>query len=204
MDEYENFAELNKVEREGVDFAVCVVRRPGASVVVVAPHGGRIEPGTSEVTRQIAGADLSLAIFEGTKRTGNGRLHITSTNFDEPRCLELVQCSDIVVAIHGEDSNEIAVFVGGRDKELGAKVRGALQTHGYDVRDPKKPSLQGLSIANICNRGRRGVGIQLELSYGLRKTFFESLKPKGRRKPTAELATFAGAVREGLRAVGAL
>jgi phage replication-related protein YjqB (UPF0714/DUF867 family) len=42
----------------------------------VAPHGGAIEPGTSEVAKQVADNDLSLFIFEGIKPKGNKRLHI--------------------------------------------------------------------------------------------------------------------------------
>jgi phage replication-related protein YjqB (UPF0714/DUF867 family) len=53
-------------------------------VAVIAPHGGGIEPGTSELATAIAGDDFSLYLFEGLKSAGNGELHITSTNFDEP------------------------------------------------------------------------------------------------------------------------
>lgn len=204
MDVYANFAELNAAEREGVDFCVRVVRRGNACTVILAPHGGGIEPGTSEVASKIADDDLSLAMFEGDKSTGNARLHITSTNFDEPRCLELVQAADYVVAIHGEASEEPLVFLGGKDTKLGAQIRIALESHGYNVKAHENQGLQGIATANICNRGRRGAGVQLELTVALRKTFFESLTVKGRRKPTYELSKFADAVREGLRAEGAL
>lgn len=203
MDEYSKFAELKEAEREGVDFCVCVLPREGASTVVLAPHGGGIEPGTSEVAARIAEDDLSLAIFAGKKSTDNARLHITSTNFDEPRILELVQASDSVLVIHGESSQEPVLFLGGRDTELGAQVRVALKRHGYKVETHKKPELQGVATANICNRGRRGGGVQLELSSGLRRLFFESLNAEGRKKTTDELAKFAAAVREGLRGGGA-
>ena len=73
MEIYAKFAELKDGERDGVDFRVCVVPREGASTVVVAPHGGGIEPGTSEVARMIAQDDLSLATFEGRKSSGNAR-----------------------------------------------------------------------------------------------------------------------------------
>ena len=204
MNVYAKFAELKEAEREGVDFCVCVVPRQGASTVVLAPHGGGIEPGTSEVARKIARDDLSLATFEGRKATGNARLHITSTNFDEPRCLELVQSAESVLAIHGEGSEEPVVFLGGRDMELGAHLRAALERHGYEVAAHQNNDLQGISIANICNRGRRKAGVQLELSSGLRKSLFKSLNAKGRKNPTDELATFAASVREGLRGGGAL
>jgi phage replication-related protein YjqB (UPF0714/DUF867 family) len=48
MDVYQNFAELGEAEREDLDFRIYVVRREGSSTVIVAPHGGAIESGTSE------------------------------------------------------------------------------------------------------------------------------------------------------------
>jgi phage replication-related protein YjqB (UPF0714/DUF867 family) len=202
MDVYRNFAELSETETEGLDFCVSAVKREGSNVVIVAPHGGAIEPGTSEVAKEVADNDLSLAIFEGIRLEGNKRLHITSTNFDEPRCVELVQVSHAVVAIHGEGSAGLSVFLGGKDKELGTQLQAALERYGYTVKTHGNPALQGLHDGNICNCGQSGAGVQLELSLGLRKTFFESLTEKGREKPTNEFARFVAAVREGLRTAG--
>jgi phage replication-related protein YjqB (UPF0714/DUF867 family) len=204
MDVYLNFADLSEAEREDIDFRIFAVKREGSNTVIVAPHGGAIEPGTSEVAKEIATNDLSLFIFEGIKPKGNKSLHITSTNFDEPRCVELVKESDTVVAIHGEGSTELSVFLGGRDDELGAQLRKVLERNGYDVKTHGKPDLHGLAAENICNCGRNGVGVQLELSSGLRQTFFQSLADKGRKKPTDEFVRFAAAVREGLHNAGRL
>lgn len=204
MDVYRNFAELSEAEREDLDFRISAVKRGGSSIVIVAPHGGKIEPGTSEVAKEVANNDLSLALFEGIKRKGNKHLHITSTNFDEPRCVELVQESDTVVAIHGEASKELSVFLGGRDHELCAQLKAILERYGFIVKTHGNPDLHGLATENICNRGRHGAGIQLELSSGLRQTFFQSLTDKGRKKPTDELFRFAAAVREGLHNAGRL
>lgn len=204
MDVYRNFVHLAETEREGVDFRVELVKREGATTVILAPHGGRIEPGTSEVARAIAGAELSLAVFEGTKPKGNACLHITSTNFDEPRCLELVQATNNVVAIHGEGSQEPVVYLGGRDSALGASIRRTLEKSGYRVELHDNPDLHGTAPANVCNRGTRKAGVQLELSKGLRLAFFESRTCEGRRRATSELKRFADAVREALRDLGAL
>ena len=204
MDMYQNFAELSKKEIEGIDFCISTVKREGSNIVIVAPHGGAIEPGTSEVAKEVASNDLSLAIFEGIKPKGNNRLHITSTNFDEPRCVELVKDSDAVIVIHGEGSAELSVFLGGKDKKLGVQVKAALERNGYAIKTHENSNLHGLNEANICNLGRQGVGVQLELSSGLRQTFFQSLTAKGRKKPTDELVKFAAAVREGLHTAGML
>lgn len=57
-DKYGSFAELEKNE---LPTAYRVVRIDRDSpVVVAAPHGGKIEPGTSDLARQIADDDLSL------------------------------------------------------------------------------------------------------------------------------------------------
>ena len=204
MDVYQNFAELSEVERVEIDFRISIVKREGSSTVIVAPHGGAIEPGTSEVAKEVASNDLSLFIFEGVKPKDNKRLHITSTNFDEPRCVELVQESDTVVAIHGEGSDELSVFLGGRDDELCVHLKAVLERYGYAVKTHGNPDLHGLNQANICNRGRHGIGVQLELSSGLRQTFFQSLTDKGRKKSTDELVRFAVAVRESLHTAGRL
>jgi len=102
---------------------------------VVAPHGGGIEPGTSEIADGIADEELSLDAFEGLKSNGNKDLHITSTRFDEPTCLILIGRSDVVVTIHGENSEADGegVFLGGLDDDLGPRVRTALDARGFDV-----------------------------------------------------------------------
>ena len=197
MDAYRSFEELCTSEKEGVDFRILIAKQKGSATVILAPHGGAIEPGTSEVAKAVAGADLSLALFEGIKpEGGNRRLHLTSTNFDEPRCVELVREADAVVAIHGEASQELSVFLGGRDHELGTQLKTALKRNGYVVEIHGNMDLHGLSVHNICNRGRSGAGVQLELSRGLRRTFFRALTDEGRKEPTDEFFRFTAAVRQ--------
>ena len=74
-DKYGSFDELRRAERDGVDFRIRVMRRE-ASVAIIAPHGGRIEPGTSELAEAIAGDDFSLYCFEGLGK----RPHAISTS----------------------------------------------------------------------------------------------------------------------------
>jgi phage replication-related protein YjqB (UPF0714/DUF867 family) len=197
MDAYRNFSELRRSEKQDVDYRILVVKRKGSGIVILAPHGGAIEPGTSEVAKAVAGDDLPLALFEGIRPAGgNRRLHLTSTNFDEPCCVELVRGADTVLSVHGEASAEPSVFLGGRDHKLGARLKTVLHRHGYAVKIHGNRELHGLSAKNICNRGRSGAGVQLELSKGLRRTFFRSLTAKGRKHPTDELFRFAAAVRQ--------
>ena len=75
---------------------------PETQKVITAIHGGGIEGGTSEVALAVAGyhpatfltATDALGLhdfwmFEGLLSSGNTRLHVTSTNYDEPIALEL-------------------------------------------------------------------------------------------------------------------
>lgn len=203
MDVYRSYAELSNTEIEGRDFSVSAIRRVGSHTVILAPHGGDIEPGTSEVAREVAQNDLSYYLFEGIKPEGNRRLHITSTHFDEPRGIRLVQASDTAIAIHGEASPEPAVYLGGRNIELGRHLEQALVKYGYHVKSHRNPGLRGLAADNICNRGRHGQGVQFELSRGLRQTFFRSLSASGRKKHTDELVRFAFAIRSGMKSLHA-
>src|SRR5690242_10019430 len=168
-DTYPDFASLERNETAGTDFRI-LVRRAAAAYAIVAPHGGGIEPGTSEIADGIAGEALSHYAFDGLKRQGNGRLHITSTRFDEPLCLQLIARTEVVVTVHGEhgEADGAVVFIGGRDIVRGAAIREALAAGGFDVRCHPDPDLQGLDPRNICNRGSSGGGVQLEVSRALR------------------------------------
>lgn len=196
MDRYESFEELCEHAVEGRDFRIRTASRPG-QVAVVAPHGGGIEPGTSELAEGIAGTALSFYAFEGTRPNDNRDLHITSTRFREVRCDDLVAASPLVITVHGEDSDDEAVFIGGLASEMLRAVGESLKAAGFSVQRHANPALQGESRDNICNRGARRQGVQLELSSGLRSTFFEGLTRRGRRKTTDRFAAFVEAVRSG-------
>ncbi|HYI97345.1 MAG TPA: poly-gamma-glutamate hydrolase family protein [Bryobacteraceae bacterium] len=196
-DKYPNFEALARDERAGIDFSI-QARSALPAFAIVAPHGGGIEPGTSEIADAIAAEDLSFYMFEGLKPAGNADLHITSTRFDEPLCLTLIRRSEIVLTIHGEESDtgDEIVFIGGLDDRLRRRVGTALRARDFITRKHPDPKLQGLEPENLCNRGRSGKGVQLELSLGARKRMFRSLTRKGRRFRTARFNAFVEAIRE--------
>ncbi|MCW9023075.1 MAG: poly-gamma-glutamate hydrolase family protein [Gammaproteobacteria bacterium] len=200
MDTYSNFAELYANESDKNSFRISVCKRDASLAAIIAPHGGGIEPGTSEIVLAIAADDLSYALFEGTKIKENRTLHITSTNFDEPQCCNLIQKHNYIIAIHGESSNKKIIYLGGRDNNLGGYIKSSLEANGFIVTKHHNPNLQGKSNSNICNSGLSGMGVQLELSNGLRKTFFKSLTAEGRSKPAETVYDFSRAIREGLYA----
>ena len=167
-DRYPDFGTLAANETEGVDFRIHVEARPHSPVAVIAPHGGSIERRTSAIARAIARDDFNLYLFEGLDADGSfDTLHITSHRFDEPSCLELVAVSDTVVAVHGCGGSAPRVMLGGRDRALAREFGSALAANGVDVAlsDHRYP---GTHSRNICNRGRAGRGVQIEMTDGLR------------------------------------
>lgn len=195
MGRYRSYEELTRREKEGRDFRIHL--RPGRSgVAVLAPHGGGIEPGTMEIAEAVAGADHTFYCFEGTKARGNAALHLPSERFDEPEGLGLVQAAEAVLAVHGCRGNEEKVYLGGLDRELRDKIKARLARAGFRVEDIRNPRLKGINDRNICNQGRTGRGVQLEVSEGLRKRLFASLSPSGRQEGTALFARLVSALRD--------
>ena len=169
-DRYANYTELSRNETENRDYRRVIVRNPLSNVAVIAPHGGFIEPGASEIARAIAGENFNLYLFEGIKPRRNFKdLHITSQHFDEPQCLGLLAECEIVIAIHGYITNDERVLVGGRDMSLRDKITLALRRMGLTAKSDGH-KYQALDKNNICNRGSCRRGVQLEISGVLRRS----------------------------------
>ncbi len=172
MDKYENFAALSQHEKHGVDFIIKSHPRH-SHWAIIAPHGGEIEFGTSELAEAIAGDSFSFYAFEGIKKENDFKdLHITSTNFDEPEGLKIVGSAHRVLTLHGERSSEEKIFLGGLDEKSIAHIKAALEYEKF-VTDIH-PKFQGRNTSNICNKGTLGIGVQLELSAGLRLKLLSS------------------------------
>lgn len=100
-DRYSSFTELAAVEREGIDYRICVTKRD-SKIVITAPHGGYIERGTSQIAAAIAASTFSVYCFEGlVPGRKHGDLHISSERFDEPRGIQLVESSEFAIGVHG-------------------------------------------------------------------------------------------------------
>jgi phage replication-related protein YjqB (UPF0714/DUF867 family) len=193
-DKYAGFVAL-KAAQMAKDFAIH--QREGTSgIAIIAPHGGGIEPGTLELADAIAEGDHGYYAFEGKKASGNYEdLHITSTNFDEPIGIRLVQNSQTAVAIHGCAGEDQVVYLGGRNSELQREIHDRLQEAGFEVGKHSNPSLQGLDSGSICNGGRDGSGVQLEIPEGLRSQMFNDLTRNGRSTRTPVFHRFVTAMR---------
>ena len=193
---YKSFAELSGSEREGISYRRRVKKRR-SGIAIIALHGGGIEPGTSEVAKAIANPIFSYYTFDGLRQEGNELLHIASTLFDEPKCLQLVNDSEIVVAIHGYAGQEKAIYVGGLHDELKTRLNNALLNAGFDAR-LAEINYAGAQVQNVCNRGRSGRGVQIEISVGLRRTMFKAFDRTGRKIPTEVFQKFVNSIHKEL------
>jgi len=194
-DKYVNYKQMSKNEQLNKDYRINW-RKGKTNSVIIAPHGGSIEPGTTEIADAVAGREHSFYSFVGIKPTGNSDLHITSTSFDELHGLNLVKKSTNVLALHGCGGDEEIVYLGGLDITLKEKIQNALARAGFKTGEHSNLKLLGINRYNICNQGKSGQGVQLELSARLRKEMFFSLKAKDRNKTTPLFDTFVLAIRK--------
>lgn len=166
---YSGYADLARAQVRGRDFEITIQRRTRSPVAVIAPHGGGIEDGTSEIARAIAGDDFNLYLFEGLRPSRNyAALHLTSHRFDEPECLDLVASCHYVLAVHGCDGHGDRALLGGLDVELRAELAEVLEGARISA-ESEGHRFPAVHPTNICNRGARGRGVQLELTHPLRR-----------------------------------
>jgi len=188
MASYTSFKELADRETEGQDYRIRIELRD-PRVLIMAPHGGTIEPTTAEIAEAIAGIDYSFYSFEGLK-TDSRMLHIESHLFDEPRALQAVQKADVVVTVHGQlNQKEEFVMVGGLNESLGSEITAQLKAASFQTRPPAE-GLMGNDPMNICNRGKSKQGVQLEVSRKVRDLL---------RHDRDHLKFFSDAVRKGIQ-----
>lgn len=189
MVSYQSYKELSEHEVEGQDYRIRIELRD-PRILIMAPHGGRIEPGTTEIAEAIAGMDYSFYSFEGLKAEGNSVLHIESHLFDEPHALQAVNQADITITVHGQlDQKDEFIMVGGLNADLCLEIERQLEAAGFQTRPPTE-GLQGADPKNICNRGRLKAGVQLETSRKVRDSL---------RTGKGQLQTFANAVRKAIQ-----
>jgi phage replication-related protein YjqB (UPF0714/DUF867 family) len=185
--------------------------------VILAPHGGGIEAGTSELCLAIAGnhpADLAPTppdgpvhdywMFEGLRAAGNGELHVTSTGCNDHVARALAAGSSNAVGLHGcttlqaelPDDTQ-AVLVGGRSTTFKSCLLTALTTAGLRAIDAASiPELNGDEPTNIANRTLLAAGAQLELTTPLRRAMFRINTRADRKATTLPLFwTFTTATR---------
>lgn len=194
MKKFRTYKDLAHVMRLGKDFAI-EVRMGKSGIAVMAPHGGGIEPGTGVIADAIAGSDHAYYAFKGIRATNNRQLHIPSIYFDEPQAMAMIRRCHTVITIHGCRRAGSEVYVGGRNSSLKKRVTAKLLQSGCRAEISTIAALKGQHHKNLCNRGTRGKGLQLEISSSLRHAMTAG-GSGNRRHPTPQLISFAQTVRQ--------
>ena len=177
---------------EGTDYEV-TVSNTGSPVTVLSIHGNGIETRTSDISAALANRygwnryDFLPRATSGCVGGDSTQLHITSTHFDDPRAVALVNVPK-AVAIHGYSISKGwlkgDICVGGLDGASRSIFRNYVlnSTWTGDGSYPLNPvdattatsgacfdtEIAGKSTANIVNRTSSGGGLQLELHNQLR------------------------------------
>jgi phage replication-related protein YjqB (UPF0714/DUF867 family) len=167
--------------------------------IIMAVHGGGIEKGTSEIALATAGyhpATLIPAVdghalrdfwlFEGLLPSGNGRLHVTASHYDDPIATELVRNARRCISLHGctdAQANE-KIQIGGRDHELRDIVLEALAAARIPAEITTNPVLDGDVPDNIANKTKIRGCVQLEMGTSYRASLFGT-DTRVQRKHTA-------------------
>ncbi|MFE5852021.1 poly-gamma-glutamate hydrolase family protein [Streptomyces sp. NPDC056500] len=199
-DLYPDYASLAAARTEGVEYTRTAVSPAGATWASIAIHGGGIEAGSGEMAREVAGTTMRHYEFKGLLPSGNQDLHITSSNFDEPMAVDIVDDSARTLSFHGYTGDEgiPITAIGGLDNEMVERVRDALVIRGFRVSDAPS-EIAGDHPNNICNRNLRSAGVQLEMSRAQRAAFFPNgdlsrpMRESGQR--TAAFYAYAAAVK---------
>jgi phage replication-related protein YjqB (UPF0714/DUF867 family) len=187
---------------------------------ILAPHGGGIEPGTSELCLAVAGyhpaslpqipaagVTYDYWMFEGLRDSGNPELHVTSTGCDDGVAVSLCAGSLNALALHGflprppdMSEDDQIVLAGGGNTVLAGYLLEGLCRAGFDARDAgQHGELNGDARCNIVNRTLLGMGAQLELSKPLRDAMFTEHTRSQRKHTTTQLFwTFAAVCRDAL------
>jgi phage replication-related protein YjqB (UPF0714/DUF867 family) len=187
---------------------------------ILAPHGGGIEPGTSELCLAVAGyhpaglpqipltgGTYDYWMLEGVRERGNAELHVTAVGCDDGVAVSLCAGSLNALALHGfqpgppdMSEDDQVVLVGGGNITLRGYLLDGLRAAGFDARDAgQHGELNGDAKCNIVNRTLLGMGAQLELSTPLRDAMFTEHNRAQRKHTTTQLFwTFVAACRDAL------
>ena len=157
--------------------------------IVMAPHGGAIEPFTAEqaerVHDQLESRRVSSWRCKGFKRGGGAheRWHITSSDIDERSFPLLRRIADRLfahaVSFHGLDGAEILIGGAAPGKfklDLKSAIDGAIAGSGISVRIAQPgDKFNGDDPRNIVNRLCPANGIQVEQPLRARRDFGQTI-----------------------------
>ncbi|MGW3626262.1 poly-gamma-glutamate hydrolase family protein [Streptomyces sp. NPDC000880] len=199
-DLYQSYGELASGQIEGIDYQRLWRISQFSTLLHLAIHGGGIEQGSTELADAAAGDVHDFYTLDGFKAVGaNGDLHVTSTRYDEPQALAMAQTATHIVSWHGASGTTAITYLGGLDYNLRDQIGQSLKEAGFTVQIASA-ELDGTDTANICNRGTRGMGVQLEISTAQRTLFFLNgdMSRANRANTTAAFTAYVAAVNTGI------
>ncbi|MCY9112397.1 poly-gamma-glutamate hydrolase family protein [Bacillus atrophaeus] len=177
-DMYCNFEDLK--EHESPDHYNIYTRSADSNILILAPHGGGIEGGTSELARELS-KKYSVFLFEGLKNDCNENLHVTSENFDEPAAVKMAAKHDNVISLHGYADARQHILIGGTDEKRAVKLAELFNKRGFSAEAiSRNHRFGGHEADNIANRNKSGKSIQIEISLALRESMFDHFTVDGR------------------------
>ena len=153
-----------------------------SKVKLFAPHGGCIEPGTDALVLSLAAKEFDYFLFRGTRKKDCYRtLHVTSAHYDEPACVRLAREAFLAVSVHGCESAESFLEIGGGNAPAAASLGEHLRSKGYRIVVPpnKRRGEEAGNFINLC----RTQGVQIELSGGFRSELFPEFPKTDQRHP---------------------
>ncbi|WMM10978.1 poly-gamma-glutamate hydrolase family protein [Staphylococcus simulans] len=172
-DKYQSMTQLQQATQEGKDWTIKTSKGTN-DTLIVAPHGGGIEPGTSEIAYEIANKNnASYYTFKGIRPINNKELHVTSANYDEPKAQAMVHESKKTVTIHKTARSGNDIYVGGRDDALRERITTSLRSEGFDVTEAIG-NIAGRNLNNITNQNQQKAGVQIELNNQFANQFFKN------------------------------
>ncbi|MEW1675568.1 poly-gamma-glutamate hydrolase family protein [Streptomyces noursei] len=172
-DTYSNYADLATHKTLGTDYLISQRAVIGARGAHIAIHGGEIEAPTTQLADHCAATtNQSFYTFQGVMSSGNTTLHVTSTHFDEPILFQVLRTVEWTVSWHGASGSDLTTYISGLDTELIDAIRTRLIAGGFTVATTSPTENDGNNPLNIANRNRRGLGVHLALSRGLRESFY--------------------------------
>lgn len=197
-DYYRDMKELLRKEPDtSYEFNIQTRESP---VLIVTPHGGRIEQFTSAIGKGLAGSTFNHFEFRGLLERGSyERLHVSSVNYNPPKLIPLNKGSEITLSVHGLSGSNKVTYVGGRDLVGAQMVRQALEAEGFSV-ETASLNYNGNDVKNFVNRNKRGKGIQLEITLGQRRALFTK---RNEERPNEDYERYIGAVTRALEALAA-
>lgn len=172
-DKYPTMTDLKSHTKECKDWEIETNDETNPTIIA-AIHGGGIEPGTTEIARELADKSGSgFYSFRGLRYQNNRDLHVTAVHYNEPIAQKMVRQSERTITIHKASLKDSDVYIGGRDTALKNRISRYLSERGIIV-TRAEGGLSGMNPHNIVNQNKNHAGVQMELSNHFVRSFFKN------------------------------